>query len=67
MQNGGSPQANGEFTQKRFKDLLDTLMLPFKKINPTFYGEYLNTRTIVDRATTPTRRLMTKQRKLYQI
>ena len=34
------------------KDPLDALMLPFKKINPTFYGEYLNTRLIIDRAAT---------------
>ena len=34
------------------KDPLDALMLPFKKINPTFYGEYLNTRQIVSHAAT---------------
>jgi hypothetical protein len=34
------------------KETLDPLMLPFKKINPTFYGEYQNTRIIVERAAT---------------
>lgn len=32
------------------KDQLDVFMLPFKKINPTFYGEYQNTRLIIARA-----------------
>ena len=34
------------------KDPLDALMLPFKKINPTFYGEYQNTRLIISHAAT---------------
>jgi len=34
------------------KNSLDTLMLPFKKINPTFFGLYSTTRVIIDRAAT---------------
>ncbi|MDD4990922.1 MAG: hypothetical protein PHR83_01700 [Paludibacter sp.] len=34
------------------KDTLDPLMLPFKKINPTFYGEYEKTRIIISHAAT---------------
>ena len=53
-----SVEATTEIKQKLnesynlIKDPLDALMLPFKKINPTFYGEYLNTRLIIDRAAT---------------
>lgn len=34
------------------KDKLDAFILPFKKINPTFYGEYMNTRIIISHAAT---------------
>lgn len=34
------------------KNGLDTLIVPFKKINPTFYGEYMNTRIIISHAAT---------------
>lgn len=34
------------------KNELDTLIVPFKKINPTFYGEYMNTRIIISHAAT---------------
>jgi hypothetical protein len=34
------------------KDELDVLIVPFKKINPTFYGEYMNTRIIISHAAT---------------
>lgn len=37
------------------KDQLDAFMLPYKKINPTFYGEYQNTRVIIARAATHTK------------
>lgn len=53
-----STQATNEIKMKLdeshnlIKDTLDPLMLPFKKINPTFYGEYLNTRLIIERAAT---------------
>lgn len=53
-----STQATAEIKEKidesygLIKDPLDALMLPFKKINPTFYGEYENTRLIIDRAAT---------------
>jgi len=53
-----STQATSEIKEKMdesynlIKDPLDALMLPFKKINPTFYGEYLNTRLIISHAAT---------------
>lgn len=53
-----STQATAEIKEKLnesyslIKDQLDAFMLPFKKINPTFYGEYLNTRLIINRAAT---------------
>jgi len=37
------------------KDELDVLIVPFKKINPTFYGEYMNTRIIISHAATHTK------------
>jgi hypothetical protein len=53
-----STQATAEIKEKLnesyslIKDQLDAFMLPFKKINPTFYGEYMNTRIIVSHAAT---------------
>jgi hypothetical protein len=53
-----STQATSEIKEKLnesydlIKDQLDAFMLPFKKINPTFYGEYLNTRLIINRPAT---------------
>lgn len=53
-----STQATAEMKAKLneshslIKDQLDTLILPFKKINPTFYGEYMNTRIIISHAAT---------------
>jgi hypothetical protein len=53
-----STQATSEMKAKLnesyslIKDQLDTLILPFKKINPTFYGEYMNTRIIISHAAT---------------
>ena len=32
------------------KDHLDPMMLPFKTINPTFYGQYENARQVIDTA-----------------
>ncbi|MDD5185746.1 MAG: hypothetical protein PHS84_10855 [Paludibacter sp.] len=37
---------------KLIKETLDPLIEPFKKMNPTFYGEYQNTRIIVSHAAT---------------
>lgn len=56
-----STQATSEIKEKLdesynlIKDPLGALMLPFKKINPTFYGEYLNTRLIISHAATHTK------------
>ena len=36
------------------KNTLDPMMLPFKNLNPTLHGEYLNARAIIDRAATQT-------------
>jgi len=53
-----STQATAEMKAKLneshslIKDKLDALILPFKKINPTFYGEYMNTRIIISHAAT---------------
>jgi hypothetical protein len=53
-----STQATSEMKEKLnesynlIKDPLDALMLPFKKSNPTFYGEYLNNRLIIEVAAT---------------
>lgn len=56
-----SVQATAEIKDKLdesyslIKDQLDAFMLPYKKINPTFYGEYQNTRVIIARAATHTK------------
>ncbi len=34
-------------TNTLIKSTLDPMMLPFKNLNPTFHGEYLNARTII--------------------
>ena len=53
-----STQATSEMKAKLneshslIKNELDTLIVPFKKINPTFYGEYMNTRIIISHAAT---------------
>ena len=53
-----SVQATAEIKEKLnesynlIKYPLDALMLPFKKINPTFYGEYQNIRLIISRSAT---------------
>ena len=36
------------------KNILDPMMLPFKNLNPTLHGEYLNARAIIDRRATQT-------------
>ena len=36
------------------KETLDPMMLPFKNLNPSLHGEYLNARTIIDRTATQT-------------
>lgn len=38
--------------QLEVKDTLDKLMKPLNGLNPTLYGEYINARTIVDKAAT---------------
>jgi hypothetical protein len=41
-------------TATLLKETLDPMMLPFKNLNPSFHGEYLNARTIIDRTATQT-------------
>ena len=36
------------------KNTLDPMMLPFKNLNPTLHGEYMNARAIIDRRATQT-------------
>ena len=36
------------------KNILDPMMLPFKNLNPTLHGEYMNARAIIDRRATQT-------------
>lgn len=49
-------QATGDLNKtiteaaKYLADTLDAFMLPFKTINPTFHGEYLHARKIIDTA-----------------
>ena len=56
-----STQATAEMKAKidesymLIKDQLDTLIVPFKRINSTFYGEYMNTRIIISHAATHTK------------
>ena len=51
-------QATGDLNKtvtdavKYLKTTLDAFMLPFKTINPTFHGEYLHARKIIDTAAT---------------
>jgi len=45
-------KAKLDASYKLIKEQLDAFILPFKKINPTFYGEYQNTRLIINRAAT---------------
>lgn len=51
-------QATGDLNKtvdiavKFLKTTLDAYMLPFKTINPTFHGEYLHARKIIDTAAT---------------
>jgi len=41
-------------TSTLLKDTVDPMMLPFKTVNPTFFGEYRIARSIVNRAATQT-------------
>lgn len=53
-----SAQATKELKEKfkettsLFKNTIDPMMLPFKTINPAFYGKYRNARVIIDRTAT---------------
>ena len=50
-------KANFDEANALIKTKLDAMMLPFKTLNPSFHGEYLNARVIIDlrggHATTP--------------
>jgi len=41
-------KAKFDETNTLIKSTLDPMMLPFKNLNPTFHGEYLNARTIMN-------------------